>query len=337
MAATIKDIARETGLGLATISSYLNGKNVREKNRIKIEEAISKLDYKINETARGLKTDRTNTIGVIIPELRSAFCAKILSIAEDLLQQEGYAMLITDCRTDKLREKKAVEFLLGKRVDILVNMPVDESGGHLTPFLDSKRPVILLDREIPGLNCDMISVDNYEAMYLAAGILTSKGHRRIGMVAGPKTNYAARQRRRGFEDACRAAGIAEEQIRVVDGLDTIEGAAAGVRRLLSSRQDLTGLVVANNDMTVGTLIGLNEMGISIPDQISVVGFDNRHFARACRPKLSIVDQPETELARELVRLILRRLAGKDDGEKEKVRLSVHIEEGDSVKDLRIHP
>ena len=334
MAATIKDIARETGLGLATISSYLNGGNVREKNRIKIREAIEKLDYKINETARGLKTDRTNTIGVIIPELRSTFCAKILSIAEDLLQQRGYAMLITDCRTDKDREKAAVDFLMVKRVDVLLNMPVDETGQHLSPFLEADKPVILLDREIPGISCDMVSVDNYEALYQAAGILTAKGHRRIAMVAGPETNYAARQRRRGFLDACAAAGIAEKDFRIADGRDTIEGGAEAVRTLIRNDPDLTGLVAANNDMTIGMMIGLNEMGIPIPDRISVVGFDNRHFARACRPRLTIVDQPETELAKEMVRLLVKRLTEGNDGVKEKVRLSVHIEEGDSVRDLR---
>lgn len=334
MASTIKDIARETGLGLATISSYLNGGNVREKNRVKIQAAIEKLDYKINETARGLKTDRTNTIGVIIPELRSSFCAKILSIAEDQLQQQGYAMLITDCRTDREREKTAVRFLLGKRVDLLLNMPVDDTGEHLRPFLEKNKPVVLLDREIPGMNCDMVSVDNHEALYLAAGLLTGKGHRRIALIAGPETNYAARQRRLGFLDACHDAGLAQDEYRMVNGHDTIEGAAEAVRTLLDADPELTGIVAANNAMTIGTMIGLNEAGISIPDRISVVGFDNRHFARACRPTLSIVDQPETELAKELVRLLLKRLSGDNDGEKEKVRLSVHVEEGGSVRDLR---
>ena len=333
MAATIKDIARETGLGLATISSYLNGGNVREKNRIKIEEAIEKLHYEVNETARGLKTDRTQTIGVVIPELNSSFCTKILSAVEDQMQDLGYGMIISDCRTDKDREKEAVEFLMRKRVDILLNIPVDETGAHLRPFLESGKPVILLDREIPGLGCDVVESDNYEALYLATGLLTGKGHRRIAAIAGSENNYATRERRRGFIDACRFAGIAEKDIRIVEGNDTIEGAAAAVRSLLCEELDLTGLVVTSNAMTIGTLIGLNEMGISIPDQISVVGFDNRHFARACRPMLSIVNQPETELANQIVRLMKKRLEKGNEAVKEKIRLSVHVEEGASVRQL----
>ena len=333
MASTMKDIARETGLGLATISSYLNGGNVREKNRIKIEEAIEKLHYEVNETARGLKTDRTQTIGVVIPELRSSFCAKILSVVEDQMQELGYGMIISDCRTDKDREKKAVEFLLRKRVDILLNIPVDETGAHLLPFLEAGKPVILLDREIPGLGCDVVQADNYEALYLATGLLTGKGHRKIAAVIGPEKIFTTRERRRGFVDACRAAGIAEEEIRLVDGHDTIEGAAEAVRSLLSCEPDLTGLVVTNNAMTIGTMIGLNEMGIAVPDQVSVVGFDNRHFARACRPTLSIVDQPETEMAHQIVRLMKKRLKEGNDGVREKIRLSVHVEEGASVRQL----
>ena len=131
MGATIKDIARETGLGLATISSYLNGGNVREKNRIKIEAAIEKLHFEVNETARGLKTNKTKIIGIVIPELNNIFCAEIISEAEDILRQNGYATMLCDCRSDEHREAEAVEFLLHKRVDGLLIMPTGEYSEKL--------------------------------------------------------------------------------------------------------------------------------------------------------------------------------------------------------------
>ena len=105
MGATIKDIAKRTGLGLATISSYLNGGNVREKNRIKIEEAIKELHFEVNEVARGLKTNRTKTIGIVIPELNNIFFAEIITEAEDILRSHGYATIICDCRSDIEREQ----------------------------------------------------------------------------------------------------------------------------------------------------------------------------------------------------------------------------------------
>ncbi len=123
MAVTIKDIAKKTGLGLATISSYLNGGNVREKNKVKIEAAIEELHFEVNEVARGLKTNRTKTIGIIIPELNNIFCAEIITEVEDVLRSRGYATMLCDCRTDEKREEEAVEFLNKRRVDGLILMP----------------------------------------------------------------------------------------------------------------------------------------------------------------------------------------------------------------------
>ena len=123
MAATIKDIARETGLSLATISKYLNGGSLREKNRLLIEQAIQKLDYHVNEYARGLKSNKSRSIGVVIPELSNLFVTQIISVIEGVLQSQGYSIIICDCQTDPERECQAVQFLLDKRVDGIINMP----------------------------------------------------------------------------------------------------------------------------------------------------------------------------------------------------------------------
>ena len=131
MAATIKDIAKKTGLGLATISSYLNGGNVREKNRILIEQAIEELHFEVNEIARGLKTNRTRLIGIIIPELNNPFFAEVVAEMEDILRNHGYATMICDCRTDEKREAEAIEFLKKRRVDGVISMPVAQNGTWL--------------------------------------------------------------------------------------------------------------------------------------------------------------------------------------------------------------
>ena len=160
MGATMKDIARETGLGLATISSYLNGGNVREKNRIKIEEAIEKLHFEVNEVARGLKTNRTKTIGIILPELNNIFFSEIITAAEDLLRSHGYATMICDCRSDVKREEDAAEFLLHRRVDGLIMMPTGAEKKVFDRFRKSGRPVVLIDRRMENGDCDCVLVDN---------------------------------------------------------------------------------------------------------------------------------------------------------------------------------
>ena len=147
----MKDIANKTGLGLATISKYLNGGSVREKNRLAIEKAIAELDFTVNEFARSLKTSKSKTIGVLIPELSNVFITSVITVLEDILRQNGYGIIVCDSRTDEERQKDAIEFLLSKMVDGIVMMPVGNDSKCLKPALDKKLPVVLVDRTIPSL------------------------------------------------------------------------------------------------------------------------------------------------------------------------------------------
>lgn len=333
MAATIKDIANRTGLGLATISSYLNGGNVREKNREKIEQAIEELHFEVNEVARGLKTNRTHTIGVVIPELNNIFCTEIITGMEDILRKQGYATIVCDCRTDKKLEREAVEFLYRKRVDGIINMPVDATGAHLAQFASAKKPIIIIDRKLPKIACDSILVDNRDAAKKAVNILLASGHRRIGMITGPEDVYTASERYLGYESALLAAGVSVEPELVVHSDYTIRGAVAGVERLLDAHPEVTALFAANYEMTMGMMIALNERGISIPDEISVIGFDNREFARALHPRLTIITQPTEAIAQEAAETMLRRLESEEQVEPKELYLQTEIMMGKSVKNL----
>ena len=334
MAATIKDIARVTGLGLATISSYLNGGNVREKNRIKIEAAIEELHFEVNEVARGLRTNLTRTIGVVIPELTMLFCAEIITAMEDALRSHGYATIVCDCRTDRDREREAVEFLMHKRVDGLINMPVDRTGEHLKGFLETGKPLVLIDRKIEGLSCGSVLVDNQDAAYQAVRHMLDLGHRRIGLIVGPQHIHAARERKAGYEKALREAGLPVSEETIFYGKDDMNSGVEGICRLVRKNPDLTGVFAANHAMTMGAVIGLNEMGISMGKEISLVGFDNRQFARACNPRLTIVAQPTDRIAADAAGMMLEALSGKDGQLRTAERLRAEILPGQSVRDLR---
>lgn len=330
MGATIKDIARETGLGLATISSYLNGRNVREKNRIKIEAAIEKLHFEVNETARGLKTNRTRTIGILIPELNNVFCAEIISEAEDILRQKGYATILCDCRTDPAREREAIAFLLRRRADGLMVMPTGENGEILKAFLRRKRPVVVLDRKIMGLDADCVLVDNEDAAKKAVDRFRAAGHTKIGLITGPQDIYTAAARRRGFQAAMADAGLEVSDSMVVCGDYTIQGGARAMHKLREEEPEITAVLVANYEMTVGAMIEINESGIQIPEELSVIGFDNLEFAKAIAPRLSIITQPTREIAREAVDLLLTRLSGDAGRPTQTVVLPTDYVEGKSV-------
>lgn len=333
MGTTIKDIAKHTGLGLATISSYLNGGNVREANRIKIEAAIKELNFEINELARGLKTNKTKTIGVVIPELNNNFCTEIITVMEDILRNHGYATIVCDCRTNKDLEKSAVDFLYRKRVDGIVNMPVNSDGSHLTSFHKENKPIVLIDRKINGIECDYVLVDNVNAAKNAVMRLINNGHSRIGMIGGPEDIFTAQERMLGYRLALMEAGIVPEERLIIHGDYTMNSGVSCIETLINDNKDMTAVFVANYEMTMGAVIGINELGLRIPEDLSLIGFDNEEFARACRPRLTIVAQPMDQIGRNVAELILRRIEEKSIDswpDYEILKLQTKIIEGNSV-------
>ena len=346
MGATMKDIAKRTGLGLATISSYLNGGNVREKNRIKIEEAIEELHFEVNEVARGLKTNRTRTIGIVIPELNNIFFAEIITEAEDILRSHGYATMICDCRSDAEREKEAVEFLYHRRVDGLIVMPTGSSDPGFARYIRAGKPIVMIDRKMQDMSCDCILVDNEGAARDAVKRLVKAGHRKIGMIAGPEDVYTSRERLKGFREAVRQSGADADEALIAVGNYTIAGGAAAMRKLYKQNPDMTAVFISNYEMTVGAMMEINDLGIRVPDELSVIGFDNVDFARASVPKLSIVTQPTAMIAKSAADILLGRLEGRipeeheneDDADGQELSATVTLKtgfvEGRSVRTLR---
>lgn len=332
----MKDIAKATGLGLATISSYFNGGNVREKNRIKIEQAIEELHFEVNEVARGLKTNRTKIIGIIIPELNNIFCAEIITEVEDILRSKGYAAMVCDCRTDEKREEEAVEFLYHRRVDGLIIMPTGRDGEYLRKFIRAGKPVVLVDRKMKQADCDCVLVDNEGAAKSAVERLIAAGHTKIGMIAGPEDVYTAEERFRGYVLALKEADLTVEDSLIARGDYTISGGTAAMRKLVEDNPDMTAVFVSNYEMTMGAVIEVNELDIKIPEELSLIGFDNEEFAKASIPRLCIVTQPTREIGRQAAEIMLKRLEMQgSEPEKPGIRkLDTCFLEGHSVKRLR---
>lgn len=332
MAATIKDIAKKTGLGLATISSYLNGGNVREKNRILIEQAIEELHFEVNEIARGLKTNRTKSIGIIIPELNNAFFAEVIIEMEDILRNHGYATMLCDCRSDENREAEAIEFFKKRRVDGVIAMPTTNQGKCFQDLQEAGIPVVMIDRKLKNVDCDCVLVDNRGGTKYAVQRLIEAGHRRIGIIAGTNNVYTTEERLAGYYEALEKAGIEKDDKLVANGQFTIKGGAKALKELVEQNADMTAVFVSNYDMMVGAMIEINELGLHIPEQLSMIGFDNVEFAKACVPRLSIVTQPTKEIAKEAAILMLRKL---ESGEEKIVNTTVNLPtdymEGKSIK------
>ncbi len=334
MAATIKDIARETGLSLATISKYINGGNLREKNRVAIERAIKKLDYHVNEYARGLKSKKSRTVGMVLPELSNLFNMKIVSVIERILQEQGYSIIICDSQNNLEQEARSVEFLLSKQVDGIINIPMGNSSSHLAPAVEHQIPILLLDRPLDKLN-DVVScvlIDNQRAARMAVRLLLDAGHRSIGVVVGPAGVYTAEMRLKGYREALEEYGIPFEERLVARASLTVEGGYRQMRRLLKESKDMTAVFVTNYEMTLGALIALNKEGVQIPQELSIVGFDNiMDLSRVFRPSLTIVSQPMEQIGIQAARLMLERLSGDASAAPMTVTLSATLREGASIQ------
>ncbi len=328
MAATMKDIAKKTGLGLATISSYFNGGNVREKNRLAIEQAIEELHFEVNEVARGLKTRKTKTVGIIIPELSNIFCTAIITVIEDILRTHGYAAIVCDCRTNAKLESDAVTFLLRKMVDGIINIPVTVDGSHLLPAIKKGTPVVLVDRKINGIDCDTVMVDNVNAAKQAVDLLVNAGHRNIGMLSGPHEVFTAEERLLGYRLAMMDNGLVPKDSWIACGEYTMEGGRRGAAQLLKNKE-ITALFASNYEMTVGAVIAYNQQGIRFPEDAALIGFDNQDFAHAVKPTLTIVTQPTAEIGETAAAMLLDRMQG-DTRPFESIRLQTQLAEGKSV-------
>ena len=334
MPATMKDIARETGLGLATISKYFNGGQVRPQNRKLIEDAVKKLNYIPNEFARSLKTRQSRTVGVVIPELGNAFITSIITAMEDILRKHDYAVIVCDCRSDVRREKEAVDFLIHKRVDGLINMATDMTGAHLQSAVKENVPVVLIDRLIRSLRgkVSAVVVDNAEAADQGTRYLLEQGHRRIGLVLGSEGLYTTRHRLQGYLDAMEDFGLDRREDLICYGNYTMDGGHAAVKQLLQQEEKPTALFVTNFEMTLGAMLALNEMGVRVPEDLSVIGFDKLDMFGAILSDLTVVKQPQNVIGEEAARLILSMMAD-DKVPAQIVTLSTQLHEGRSARSI----
>lgn len=330
MAATIRDIKKMTGLSLATVSKYLNGGNVLPENRIKIEEAIKELHYEVNEVARGLAKNQTKTIGVLIHHLDNIFASTIIAYIEDILRQHEYGTIICDCRGDKELEEEEIKFLLGKRVDGIITIPTASNADYLKQAVARGIPIVLIDRAFDENQFDYVLVDNMNASYQAVSTLFQKGHKQVGIICGSDKEYTARERLGGYIKALEDFNITIVNEYIERGELTVEHGYNGMKRLLSTENKPTAVYLSNYEITLGAIIATNELGIKIPEELSIIGFDNIMLSQVVKPKPWMIVQPMEEIAKEAARIMLGRLDGSLGDEPVHAKLETSILTGESI-------
>jgi LacI family transcriptional regulator len=333
MASTIKDVSKMTGLSLATISKYLNGGNVLEENRIAIENTIEKLDFRVNEFARGLKTSKSKTIGVIIPEISNMFGTSMISIIEDILRKRGYGTIICDCHSEENLEREAISFIISKMVDGIITMPVSRTGEHLELAKRRNIPVVLLNIKYDRFDYDSVMINNVDISYQAILYLIKNGHKNIAFISGPRDILTAQERLLGYMQAHIENGMTIRDDYIVDGKYTTDNAYEAMKEVLNTHPEITAVFVTDYEMTLGAILALNELKVKIPDDISFIGFDNLRLSHIIKPKLTLVTQPIEQISENAARLILNRINNPIKAQQEICNLKAELILGDSVKSI----
>jgi LacI family transcriptional regulator len=309
-AASISDVARESGVSIFTVSAVVNNKSHVGKNlRQRVENAIRKLNYRPNLIARSLIKQKTQTIGMIVPDIANPFFPMVVRGAEDSAQKQGYNLLLCNSDDSLDKEERAVELLLSKRVDGIL---LTKASGDFRPSLrqmikEVNVPFVLVMRTYPQLTRDAVISDDYQGAYDAVCHLARAGRRRIGLVSGPLKVSNAKERWRGFRDALEAKNLPYEPELMVEGDYRIESGFRGGHSLLSQRPD--GIYVANHLMTIGLLKAAEEMGLKCPDDFGLVSFDDYPWLGVFRPRLTTVELPKHQLGSEAAELLIRRISG----------------------------
>jgi LacI family transcriptional regulator len=330
MASTIKDISRMTGLSLATISKYLNGGNLLPENHDSIKKAIEELDFRVNSFARGLKTSKSNMIGIVIPMITNMYATSLIAKIESILRKHNYATLVCDCGSDPKIEKENIEFLISKSVDGIINIPISRTGDHLETAKALNIPVVLIEIKFDKYNFDSVMINDTDISKKATSYLIGCGHKNIGYITGPMDTLIAQDRYIGYMQAHTENGLVFQNRLVVNGEFNAENTYEAVTKFLIGNKDVTAIFVTEPEMTLGSLLAINDLDIKIPSDLSFIGFDNLRISNIYKPKLTTVSQPIDKIAETATEIMLDRISRKSPPDQIIRKLDATLIYGDSV-------
>jgi len=308
---TIYDVAKYAGVSVATVSAVVNESSfVSPELKKKVTAAVEALHYTPNLLARSLAIRRTNTFGMLIPDIANPFYSGILRGVEDRAQKSGYAVIAGNSDNCTRKEEAYLNLLLSKRVDgiLLIKAPGEMSESLRIKLQQAETPVVLLDRDYPPLKAHTVLADDFGGAKEAVEHLILHGHRRIGIIIGPPHVSTTQGRLAGYKQALAENSIPFEPSLVVEGDYGIqEGYAAGMRLL---QQKPTAVFVTNWTMTVGFIQALQKTGIRCPADVALVSYDDFVWTGLFQPKLTAVAQPAYQLGYRGVEILLGFLKGK---------------------------
>src|SRR5579875_3595137 len=315
--ATLRDVAAAARVHPATASRALNPETrilVSEDTARRVAEAAAALGYRPNPVARSLRTRRSHTVGVLIPDLNNPLFPPIVRGLEDRLATAGYVALLGNTDGDSAKEQLIFEQMRARHVDGFVLATAHVRDPVLAEAAAADLPIVLMNRLAPDYSFSSVSVDNEQGLRMAVAHLAALGHTRIAHIAGPQEVSTGAGRRRGFLEGMKASGLEVDEDLIVSASGyTVEEGTRCCRELLARRARCTAVAVANDMLAVGCYAALDEAGLRCPEDLSLVGFNDMPFIDRLRPPLTTVRFPHYQLGTEAAQLLLERIAGGGGG------------------------
>ncbi len=333
---TMVQVAELAGVSIFTVSAVINGTSpVSDALRARVEAAIEQSGYRPSALARSLRTGRTQTVGLSIGDITNPFYTDVVARVQRDLQAAGYAVMLCCNERDVTLQDEQIGLMRARQVDGLIVSPAGEEARLRRALEAVGAPVVLIDRVLPGLDCDAVVLDNRAAMAAAVGHLVALGHSRIGLVAGLPESFTGRERLAGYREALARAGIVEDPALVELGNFRSADSMAAAERLMALAEPPTALVAVNNLSAIGTMKGLSGLGLSCPADVSLVAIDDFPWADVFEPKLTAVAQPVEAFGAEAARMLLERMRGAVRGRGRTVVLNGTLHARNSSREFRV--
>ena len=309
---TIRQVAALAGVSTATVSRVLaRSGRVSPDLDARVRQAAQRLNYQPNRAARNLRARHGSTVGVLIPDIQNLFYTSIVRAIDDEVQQHGYTVLLGNSGGLSDREQIYLDTFRAEGAVGVLLVPNQQDPGLYREFLRSALPTVILDRYLDLAGVDSVSVDNAAGSAEAVKHLAGLGHRRIAMMTGLEYYSVGAERRRGYVEGLASSGLPVDKALVRDGEFEREAARLATHRLLSLPDPPTAIFSANNTMSLGVLQAIHERGLRVPDDISLVGFDDMPWQVATQPPLTCVSQPTYEIGAAAARLLMQRIETPD--------------------------
>ena len=333
----IKELASRLNVSVTTVSRVLNGKakqyRIKEETEKKIKKTAEELNYAPNRFARSLKLDKSETIGVIVPDISNPFFAEIFKNIEKGFKKLGYAVFVGDSNDKTQQEIDLINQFVSRKVDGLVIAPVGLTSLHLTEVFNSGVPIVLIDRSFKDISLPAVTSNNYQGAFDATEELVRNGHRHVAIIQGIEKSQPNTDRVKGFTDVMKKWKIKNNEYSIVGNSFSIENGFRETNLLLQSPTPPTAIFALSNLIALGVLKAVSANHLSIPDDISLISFDEQTYSAYLNTPMTTIEQNKEQMGNMAVKLLIDQIEGKKEISNSTLQIETKIHIRKSIKKM----